>query len=54
MLLNADRQSELARARIDGQSRVGERNGGLEPTPPAIITAAAENQYKYDYYQKCR
>jgi hypothetical protein len=31
---------------MNGQSPAGELDGSLEPAPPAIKTAAAENQYE--------
>ena len=50
----AGRQSEPARFQIDSQSPFRRRNNSLEPAPPAIKTAAAENQYEYDDDEKCR
>jgi hypothetical protein len=41
------------RPEMNGQSPASGLDCCLEPAPAAIKTAA-EKQYEYDYYQKCR
>jgi hypothetical protein len=52
--LSSERLRKVGRPEMNSEWPVGGLGRSLEPAPATIITAAAENQYDYDYEQKRR